>query len=226
MDWSSEFDTAFLGEDASGAMAAAEVAEMLGWPERHVLRYRTSAGDAAWLRLTKSGKLTCCAIAPWTSLHDADWVHEGALFGGEPWPREWRTKRRVGVDDRVLPPRNDWSLFQVGGFACGMLAKKHAMLCKVVDVAPDGTLRRVQTSPDGPELDVAEMQATRWFGLTKWPEGCATLWESGTWQFHNYPLLTIRAGVAQAKAEGRTISRGKRADAPQPSKRQAPITKP
>ena len=225
MDWSSEFDRAHLGEDAQGALDAADMAFMLGtWRAGHVMRYRTKAGEAAWLRLTKAGALHCCAIAPWASLFDDDWIRERDMFSGEPWPKTWRTKRNSGIAPDVS---NDWSMFSLGGYACGMLAAKRAILCKVVELGEDGALSRVQTTPDGPELDVSDMpHVSRWFGLTKWPEGCAALWEAGVWQFGNYPLLTIRAGVAQAKHEGRGVRRGKVEKPAQEAKSAAPVVAP
>ncbi len=212
MEWSTPSDAEFLGDDAAGALAsAAAVDDLLGWPDGLAMRYRTRDGSAAWLRLTKTGALHCCAIAPWDDRFAADWVADADMFDGLAWPATWRTKRTVGI--RQLPtPHNDWAVFAEGGFACGMLVNKHAILCKVIALGEDGALAKVQPTPDGPELAIADMpHVRRWFGLTKWPDGCAALWEGGIWQFHNYPLLTIRASLEQAKAEGRPIRRGKKA---------------
>lgn len=201
MDWRSGEDARLIGAEADAVRDRAAVALMVdAWPADTVRGELLACGSVAWLAVTDGG-LSALAIAPRGSRFEAGNVACGEFFA-EPWPATWRTKRSV----RGAQPAT-WSAFEVGGFACGMLPDKRAVLAKVAEVDAGGQLLAVVTVDGAPSVPVTSHKAVRWFGLTKWPAGLARLWAEGRTVADNYPFLTILAGKAERLAQPGTASK-------------------
>ncbi len=182
MEWTSPRDELLAGECAAGLRDAAELAWMVGtWREGTARAFEVAPGRVAWLRVTKAGGLLCVAVAPDDGRRE---VPEPEFFAA-PFPASWTTKSRAGM---TAKPAHDWSRFTEGGFAFGVMQDRAAVLAKVRDVM-DGAPREVQPSPDAPWMRREDHGARRWFGLTKWPRGAATLWDAGRVAFRDYRMM-------------------------------------
>lgn len=194
MIWASDWQTAFVGDDAHRLLGEAAALHAMGlWEAQHVMRFRTHDGKAAWLRITQDGGLQCVAIAPWDDVWTVDSVHVGKFFGGVAWPDTWRTKRASAMD--MGPKPLDWS----SGWAIGILDDKHTVrLCRVARLDGEGKLAAVEIA-EGLECARADHPAVKWWPYDRFGQGVQRLWDSGRTTFHNYHLFAMTAAGEMRK---------------------------
>ena len=194
MEWASEMQREWLGQDAEAVLMAAEMAELMGdLRQGVVVRVRLSTGDAVWVRLTKSGALQCLAIAPWDDVWSVDVVDEAAFFSIV-WPVTWRTKGR----DRSR--KGDRDPYRIGGFCAVRVGDaREVMLCEVAALQ-GGDVLSVRTVLDGPEMPPGALAgASTWWPVdAKHDEGARKLMEQAgrPLLIHNWRLACMRMSNA------------------------------
>lgn len=204
MEWNTAADGAMIGEDAARVLDAARMASMLTpWQRGEVLGLSCGLDRVALLRVTSRGLLQCVAIAPSADWPDGATQHENLVFA-RAMPDTWQTKRRLGLF-RPIPP--DAQGFDCG-WACGIIAGKRVIVCKVVAWCGD-ELQEVQASPDGETVPASSLGASRWWPFHKWPDGAARLFEvQEGHSIHNYRLACIQAANLDRKAKGLPATSG------------------
>lgn len=205
MEWNCAADAALIGEGAARVLEAADMAWMLAaWNAGEVLGLDDGTGRVAILRVTAAGRVQCVAVAPVADWRGGEVRSEAATFA-KPFPSTWQTKRRAGNARPVPVDAAGWEC----GWCCGMMPGKAVVLAKVARWE-GATLHAVQTVPDGPLVEVAQHDATRWFPFHRWPDGAALLFAAQEGRaIHNYRLACIHAANLDRKAKGLSAISGR-----------------
>ncbi len=192
MDWHSDIQRAFVGDDADALLATARQWRHMGlWPDGMLMRLRMTTGEAAWLRVTNSGGLQCVAIAPWDDGWQSDFMPHAALYGQGKWPATWRRKAIDLAGWDKARPDIAW---EGQAWALGLLADKASVvLCKPL-AWTDARLDVVLVDPvEDISIATRDHEALRWWPYDRFPQGVQALWDKGLWRFANYRFFAISA---------------------------------
>jgi hypothetical protein len=202
MDWASDTQRQWLGDEAHSVLERGRLAIMLGQLDAHsVWRCRLHDGSAAWLRLTKNGLIMCVVIAPWDERWKQDTVPADDFFYWQ-WPKHWRTKA-VEVFKLKNPVERDDPFVQ-DGYCVGLSAKGRTCgLFRVVALDDAGQLVEVQSTEAAPprRIDAMSSDWRRWWPLDqKFYAGAAKLWAVKFTTAAIYPALCAACSNAEESA--------------------------
>jgi hypothetical protein len=204
MEWVSGLDAEIVGADCDRVLERAALAEMLGELGEGLAYCVPCCEGLAIVRLTRAGRLHCVAIAPKGAIV-AGPIRESELFA-RPWPSDWRTKRK---DVRVIPA--DAQGYELGGFACLLLAGRSVALGMVTRLSEGGDVLGLILAPEGAEIAPSETSARRIWPFHRWQAGAALLWARQKGRIiHNYQLACIQASNLERTAKGLPAKNGKK----------------
>jgi hypothetical protein len=204
MEWVSGLDADMAGSDCGDVLERAALAEMLGELGEGLAYCVPCCEGLAIVRLTKAGRLHCVAVAPYGAMPEGP-ISESELFA-RPWPSDWRTKRK-GV--RVIP--EDARGYELGGFACLLMAGRSVALGLVTRLSEGGDVLGLVLMPEGAEIAPSETGARRIWPFHRWQAGAALLWAKQKGRIiHNYQLACMQASNLERKAKGLPVKGGRK----------------
>lgn len=235
MQWASDMQSGWLGDDAPKVLEAAWIAKMVdGWGGDTVRRFRLSTGDALWCRLTKSGDLASVIACPWGRPVDKDTMplSELYLLNHPSWPEWCRTKQphlRGSGQDTLEAARAAHDPYTLDGMCVGLHSDRKTVTMFAVGSLDGAALEsvRVDYDDDASDVPVASLaHIVRWWPLDKKHETGAKILiaRKSPYPCHNWRLLTMQcanavSGPRKKRPEAPTTSE----PAPKPAKPVKPV---